>query len=264
MSTLRVARRSRYTSVDRRTINDTALSYRARGVLVWLLDKPDDWRADATSIASGGTEGRDAIRSALRELEAGGYLVRSKRRDEGTGRWVTEHVLYEHPSLAHQGGLPAQADQPRVTSAGDPGAVVNPTDVGTETEPCNDLVLVAAVAPATGPAFDEFWQAYPKRHGKRVGRADTEPLWARLTAADRELAMAAVAHYRAACDSGVTYAMDAHRWLRKRELWAETWQTPAEPSRRGQPGPATSGPRYAPDAAADAERRARPSGRIAL
>jgi hypothetical protein len=147
MSVIRVARRNRYTTIDRRTVNDDRLSFRARGVLQWLLDKPDDWKADAEDIAEHGTEGRDAIRTCLRELEALGYLVRRRWRDPGTGRWVTEHVLFEHPSRAddHEdttddhSGKPALAatgtddtnplvdttagNQRRLTSAGKPGAI---------------------------------------------------------------------------------------------------------------------------------------------
>lgn len=75
--------------------------------------------------------------------------------------------------------------------------------------------------------FDAFWNLYPRRHGKRVGKADSERQWAKLGEADRALVMVAVVHYAAACDSGVTLAKDPERWLAKRELWADTWQTPA-------------------------------------
>lgn len=84
---------------------------------------------------------------------------------------------------------------------------------------------------ADGDAFDAFWSLYPRRHGKRVGKAEAERAWAKLTAADHRLIMAAVVHYAAACVGGVTLAKDAERWLAKRELWAETWQTPAVPER---------------------------------
>ena len=96
MSTIRVAHRARYTSIDRGLINDSRLSFRARGVLAWLLDKPDDWHCDSTAISRAGMEGRDAVRAALRELERCGYLVRKRLRAEG-GRMVTESVIYERP-----------------------------------------------------------------------------------------------------------------------------------------------------------------------
>lgn len=96
MSTIRVAHRARYTSIDRGLINDQRLSFRARGVLAWLLDKPDDWHCDSTAISHAGMEGREAVRAALRELERCGYLVRKRRRVDG-GKMITETWVYERP-----------------------------------------------------------------------------------------------------------------------------------------------------------------------
>lgn len=96
MTTIRVSKRTRFTVIDRATVNDDQLSYRARGVLLWLLDKPDDWQTDANAIARAGTEGRDAVRAALKELETCGYLSRQTKQGEG-GRWQTEVFVRERP-----------------------------------------------------------------------------------------------------------------------------------------------------------------------
>lgn len=94
---IRHGSRRRWTTVDREAINDASLSFRARGVLVWLLDKPDNWEVRSSAIADVGKEGRDAIRTALTELEDRGYLVREKRQTQG-GHWITETWVYEQPS----------------------------------------------------------------------------------------------------------------------------------------------------------------------
>ena len=82
MTTLRIAKRDRFTVVDQRTVNDDRLSFRARGILVWLLDKSDGWRVDSEQLAAAAKEGRDAVRTALNELVAAGYIVRIKEQDE--------------------------------------------------------------------------------------------------------------------------------------------------------------------------------------
>lgn len=97
MATIRIARRERYTSIDRRSINDERLTFKALGLLVWLLDKPDDWRIDSEAIAARRKEGRDAVRAALKELDTFGYLVRRKVQVEG-GRWATECTIFEVPN----------------------------------------------------------------------------------------------------------------------------------------------------------------------
>jgi len=101
-----------------------------------------------------------------------------------------------------------------------------------EREPLNErktstppsLALVGTYVPYAHP-FDAFWEAYPRRNGKRVLKADAVKVWAKMTPKERDLAMASVGHYRSACDSGLTIACDAVRWLR-RKSW-EDWDTPA-------------------------------------
>lgn len=64
-------------------------------MLIWLLSKPDDWRTRADSIAvRSSKEGRDAIRSALRELAELGYLLRDKLQNE-LGQWITIQTIHE-------------------------------------------------------------------------------------------------------------------------------------------------------------------------
>ncbi|MEE2034790.1 replication protein [Rhodococcus chondri] len=88
---------SNFTILSNAVINDDRLSFRARGVLAWLLSKPDDWHTRSESIAAQSPrEGRDAIRSALRELADLGYLVREKIQNE-RGQWSTIQTIYEEP-----------------------------------------------------------------------------------------------------------------------------------------------------------------------
>jgi len=114
---IRHASRRKFTQVDRRAVNRADLSFRALGVLVWLLDKPDGWRGfNAEAMADGaGREGRDAVRTALRELEAAGYVVRERVQGSG-GQWVTETWIYEHPGDRTAGAAPEPENQSSVDS----------------------------------------------------------------------------------------------------------------------------------------------------
>lgn len=88
---------SNFTILSNAVINDERLSFRARGVLIWLLSKPDDWRTRSDAIAGQSPkEGRDAIRSALRELAELGYLIREKIQND-RGQWITIQTIYEEP-----------------------------------------------------------------------------------------------------------------------------------------------------------------------
>ncbi|QDM57101.1 helix-turn-helix DNA-binding domain protein [Rhodococcus phage Whack] len=108
-------RADKFTILSNEVVNDTRLSFRARGVLIWLLSKPVDWRTRSESIAAqSDKDGRDAVRSAMRELADLGYLVRVKMQDPETGQWSTTSTVYEIP--ADQADSPA----PGNPVAGDP------------------------------------------------------------------------------------------------------------------------------------------------
>lgn len=86
-----------FTILDNAALNDERLSFRARGVLAYILSKPDDWRTTSVALARVAKEGRDAIRAALNELKAAGYVVYEKIRDAATGRIATICTVYEVP-----------------------------------------------------------------------------------------------------------------------------------------------------------------------
>lgn len=85
-----------FTVVRNDVLRDSRLSYRARGLLVAILSRPDNWRCSSTQLASEGREGRDAVRTALAELEAVGYLSRQTYR-RADGRLITDSVVSDTP-----------------------------------------------------------------------------------------------------------------------------------------------------------------------
>lgn len=76
--------------------------------------------------------------------------------------------------------------------------------------------------------FDRFWQAYPRRDGKRVGKAEAKRVWMRMKPDEHVAAWRGVRNYAA---SGWK-PKDAHRWLRDR-CW-EDWQDEATPEPQHQ------------------------------
>ncbi|MEU1592755.1 hypothetical protein ABZ468_07815 [Streptomyces sp. NPDC005708] len=78
---VRVNRRAHYVHVESATVRDTRLSFRALGLLTYLLDQSEDWQVRSEQLSTGeGREGRDAIRKALHELARYGYYRLERRR----------------------------------------------------------------------------------------------------------------------------------------------------------------------------------------
>ena len=60
---------SHFTQIRNEVLRDESLSYRARGILSAILSYPDGWETSADALSRKGGEGRDAIRTCLKELE---------------------------------------------------------------------------------------------------------------------------------------------------------------------------------------------------
>jgi len=59
--------------IDKRVLEDTRISYKAKGLLAYLLSRPPDWKVMMEDLINRSTDGREAVQSALKELEACGY-----------------------------------------------------------------------------------------------------------------------------------------------------------------------------------------------
>lgn len=97
MSVFRLHTREKgFAQIHNDTLRDPRLSFRARGVLGFLLSQKPEFNASAETISEQGAEGRDAIRKALIELESTGYIVRERVQGEG-GKWSTVVHVFERP-----------------------------------------------------------------------------------------------------------------------------------------------------------------------
>lgn len=57
-------------------VDDERLSYKALGLLLYLLSKPDTWQAQQEELVQRHKDGKSSVRSALLELEEYGYISR--------------------------------------------------------------------------------------------------------------------------------------------------------------------------------------------
>lgn len=143
-----------FTILSNRLLRDDSLSFRATGLLVFLLSYPDGTTIDSNDLGKLRKEGREAVRAAMREMREAGYLHLVKRQDE-RGRWVSQNVLFEEPTTAEDAG--AEPPTPR-----------NPSPVARAQKPANPQVT-----PRTGNPYVGGLGA--KREGleEGLGRGET-------------------------------------------------------------------------------------------
>lgn len=120
---------SGFTLIDNSTARDAVLSYRALGILTYLLSHTDGWHTSAEALSQGQRrEGRGAILTALKELKAAGYVRQEKRQDE-RGRWTTVTYVYDTPQTGEAAPMPTVPTREKVKTTAAPSAPY----AGTET-----------------------------------------------------------------------------------------------------------------------------------
>ena len=142
MPVIRTEKTDNFTIMANHHLRDMQLSLKARGLLSLMLSLPDDWDYSATGLACLCQDGVNSIRSALKELEQAGYVVRSLRRNSRGKIVDTEYTVYEVPLHTDlpQTGLPqAGLPQAGLPQAGLPQADLPQADLPQAGLPQADL-----------------------------------------------------------------------------------------------------------------------------
>lgn len=229
--------RSGFTVLPNRTLRDSRLSLKTRAILAIMFSLPEDWDYTAAGLSAVCGAGRDAVRSALRELEKFGYLTRVQQHN-ASGRFSrNEYIVTDEPASeadAPLTGFPA-TDGP---SAGEPPPdepmTENPAQQNKDctntpysppeggSAPAKKKASRRGGSPKAAPdwkpeRFARFWDYYPRGESKQAAiRA-----WDKLRPSDQLIdEMAAALVRQMASESwqagvGIPYAstwLNNQRW----------------------------------------------------
>lgn len=97
MAVFRVERTRDYTVMSNYHLKDKRLTLKSKGLLSQMLSLPDDWDYTLSGLSVINRESKDAIRSALNELEAAGYIRRRQTTDASGKFSSNEYIIYERP-----------------------------------------------------------------------------------------------------------------------------------------------------------------------
>ena len=231
---IRVQRSIGYTVLPNGILRDTGLSLKTKGLFAIILSLPETWDYSVAGLATVAGCGRDAIRSALGEMEQAGYLTRTRSHGEG-GKFTG--VIYNIRDQAE----PLSGKPTTVEPTLEKPSSENPTQLNKD---ISNKDLINPHSPPEGdklqrkkrqrrsksvPAwkperFEAFWDYYP-RGEDRMGAVEE---WDKLQPDDALIDRMARALARQKASEewqrgiGIPYAC---RWLRKRR-WEDV---PAQP-----------------------------------
>lgn len=96
MTAVRIIKNKNYSVMSNYHLHDKKLSYKAKGLLSFMLSLPDDWKYTIKGISKLSKESERTVRTILKELELNNYLVINKSQN-AQGRFVYEYFVYEKP-----------------------------------------------------------------------------------------------------------------------------------------------------------------------
>ena len=97
-------RRKGFTVISNDVLNNTALSWKAKGLFAYLWSQSDLWDFYEVEVLKHSTDGRASLRAGLKELEEHGYLKRYRNRDDKgilrESKWIlSEQPMFDFPKL---------------------------------------------------------------------------------------------------------------------------------------------------------------------
>ena len=99
MATIRVEKSKDFSIVSNAVLRDKRLSLRTRGLLVFCLSLSDTWEYSIKGLAAATGESEGKIGNCLKELEATGYLTRTRIRDKKGRMMSVDYTLWESPQV---------------------------------------------------------------------------------------------------------------------------------------------------------------------
>ena len=112
MAVFRVEKTRDYTVMSNHHLRNTDLSLKAKGLLSLMLSLPENWDYTTKGLACICKDGIDSINSGVKELEANGYVIRKRLRNEKGQLTTTEYTIFEQPQTLDMTDTPPKGENP--------------------------------------------------------------------------------------------------------------------------------------------------------
>lgn len=121
-----------FTTMLNHHLRNRNLSLKAVGLLSKMLSLPPDWDYSIRGLAMLNTDGIDGIRTAMKELEDEGYVVRVQSRDERGRMSRNKYTVYALPQKEKPSpDLPSSENPTMVKPPPDEPMTEKPTQINT-------------------------------------------------------------------------------------------------------------------------------------
>ena len=112
MAVFRVEKTRDYTVMSNHHLRNVKLSLKAKGLLSLMLSLPENWDYTTKGLSLICKDGIDSINGGIRELEANGYVIRRRLRNEKGQLTITEYTIFEQPQTLDINDIPPKGENP--------------------------------------------------------------------------------------------------------------------------------------------------------
>ena len=215
-----------YTVIGNEAAQDSSLSWKAKGLLVYLLSLPKDWNIRLSELARHATDGIDSTRKAMDELLNAGYIQRGARIRKPDGKLGD----YVYLVTGVRDDLP-ELENPTLENPTQENPTLQNKEITKETK--NKRNKRKYVSKSYSEDFEIWWKYYLTNSNKDPGDKwkASENFNYLLQSFSLEQIQRATAHYFQSC--GDKFTKDATTFL-KGEL-IDQYQEPPLLAIRGKP-----------------------------
>ena len=167
----RSSKHSNYSVINNEVLRREDLSWKAKGIMCYVLSLPDDWEIYLEELEKHATDGRDSFRSGWRELINKGYVVTYQDRGEN-GKFssykteIRESVSYDVPETDYPYTDKPSSDKPY---AENPKLLsTNNTNYLSKLNTDSNNISSTDDSQNLRNRFELIWEQYPK--GRKQGK----------------------------------------------------------------------------------------------
>lgn len=179
---IRIKKDKNFSIVYNEVFQRKDVSWKAKGIMAYLLTLPDDWKVHSSEISSHSSDGKAAFQSGWNELKKLGYVYQEKLIDNDTKKiigWQTtvqESVKNQNPKnqkLENQKLENQNLDFQNLENR----PILNTNKLKTnELNTNKENMTIAEQSPSHSTTkkdelkadFEKLWKLYPNKKGKKV------------------------------------------------------------------------------------------------
>ena len=108
----RIERTEKYRSISLIAVEDSRLSWAAKGLHTYLVSRPENWKLYYSDLLKRSRNSRTALKSAVRELKDAGYIVLEPIQGEGGKFNGWSWIVFEEPQTLEESQSVPKARKP--------------------------------------------------------------------------------------------------------------------------------------------------------